>query len=178
MDEREPLWYRFKLRPSDLEPGIEAERWIFGKADLGSAERNRFVATLHLILLIQQVLILSGGEGCRGLHRGGQNCRISSKLGSGRSLCAGGVGRGLTVTQSLSVCPGSRLRPENVAACTWRWPRSHHKVQGFGAFWSAAAPGRWRKNQVRIWEPKDPWTVFFQTAEAASCCGSRTTKTL
>lgn len=53
------------------ESGSVAVRWVFGKADLRSAERDGSIPALYLIQLIQQVFIPAGGVGRRGLHGGG-----------------------------------------------------------------------------------------------------------
>lgn len=146
---------------SGPEPWSVAVRWVFGKAELRSAERDRPVPALSLVQLIQQVLVLAGGVGRRGVHGGGQDRRVSAELHGGRSLCAGRVCGGLAAALVLSVHPGPRLRPEHVAARPrWR-PRTGHKVQGFGPFGSTAAPGGRGKHDVGVGEPGDLRVVFY-----------------
>lgn len=156
------------------ESGSVAVRRVFRKADLWSAKRDGSIPGLSLIQLIQQVCLPAGGVRRRCFHGGGQHRRVSTKLYSRRSLCAGRVGGGVAVTQVMSVSPLPRFRPEHVAARPgWR-PRPSHKVKGFGAFGSTATTGSWREHDVWIGEPGDLRTVFFETSEATWC---RKTKT-
>lgn len=139
--------HRVKLGPESRPVAV---RWVFGTAELRSAERNCSIPTLSLIQLIQQVFIPAWGVRCRGIHGCRQHCWVSPKLYSGRSLCAGGVSWGLTVTQALPAWPGSHLRPKYITACPrWR-PRPSHKVQGFRPFGRTAPTWCWRKHHIWV----------------------------
>lgn len=160
-------WEAYALgADSGPESGSIVVRWVFGKADLRSAEGDGSVAALSLVQLIQQVFIPAGGVGRRRLHGGGQNRRVSTELYSRRCLCAGCVGRGLAVTQVLSVSPGPHFCPKHITASP-RWgPRPGHKVKGFGAFGSTATTGSWREHKIWIRKSGYLGTVVFQASEA------------
>lgn len=138
-----------------------AIRGVFGKAGLGLTEWYGSIPALSLIQPIQQVFLLPGRVGRRGLHWGGQDRRVPTELHGRGSLYAGGVGGGLAAAQVLSVPPGPCFRPKLVAVGPRGGPRPGHEVKGFGAFRSTAATGSWREHKIWIGEPGDLWTVFF-----------------